>query len=88
MGIEFFKSQSNLILVRPRNYSFPIGLTQTVSSVSADYIIVAGGGGGSTVRVRGAGPGEDAEAPSGLDRGQGVRSRREPDRPLICPGGP
>ena len=62
MAIQYLKTNINGQFVRPRGFTFPIGLSQTVAAVTGgpptvDYLVIAGGGGGGTNHGGGGGAG-------------------------------
>ena len=51
MAVRFLKSTAAVTpnrTLRPSGYTFPAGLNLVGSSVSADYLVIAGGGGAGT----------------------------------------
>ena len=47
MSILFSKNFSTGSFVRPQGYTFPVGLSELITSNTVvDYLVVAGGGGG------------------------------------------
>ena len=48
MGVKYIAGNKDTVglFMRPQGYSFPVGLSIGIGSLSIDYLVVAGGGGG------------------------------------------